>query len=310
MAIHPGFAPLLEAMKPFATMDWATIDAAQLRAVADNPMAVGEPLAMTRVEELSIPVANAAIPARLYVPESAGANPALTLYFHGGGWMLGTLDTHDASCRALARDAGCAVLSVAYRLAPEHRYPTAAEDCFATLLWAADNAARLGIDAARLAVAGDSAGGNLAAAVALMARDRGGPALAHQLLIYPVADADFETPSYQAEGAPGSFLTTTAMQRFWRDYLGGREIADAPLAALLRRDDLAGLPPATVVVGEHDPLRDEGLAFARKLAAAGVPTELIEADGMIHGFFAMVDMVPDAAAYTSAAAARLREALA
>ena len=309
MAIHPGFQPLLAAMRPFIAMDWANVSAAELRMFADAPLAQAEPPALARVEELSIPVENSAIPARLYVPDGAGERPPLTVFFHGGGWMLGTLETHDSTCRALARDAACAVLSVGYRLAPEHRYPTAAEDCYAATLWAADNAARLGLDGARLAVAGDSAGGNLAAAVALMARELGGPALAHQLLIYPVTECDFATDSYASEGAPGNFLTRDAMRRFWADYLGDRDPGDAPLAAVLRRDDLSGLPPATVVVAEHDPLRDEGAAYAVKLADAGVSVELIEAEGMIHGFFGMTEVVPDATRYTATAAARLGEAL-
>ena len=309
MAIHPGFQPLLAAMQPFIAMDWANVSAAELRMFADAPMSQGGPLPMARVEELSIPVENGAIPARLYVPDGAGQRPPLTVFFHGGGWMLGTLETHDATCRVLASDVACAVLSVGYRLAPEHRYPTAAEDCYAATLWAADNAARLGLDGARLAVAGDSAGGNLAAAAALMARELGGPALAHQLLIYPVTECDFTTGSYTSEGGPGNFLTTEAMRRFWADYLGERDAGDAPLAAVLR-SDLSGLPPATVVVAEHDPLRDEGAAYAAKLREAGVPVELIEAEGMIHGFFGMTEVVPDAAQFTAAAAARLKEALA
>lgn len=310
MAIHPGFAPLFEAMKPMMDLDWETVPIAELRGMADAPMHQGPPLAMARVENLSIPAEGHAIPARLYVPEDADATPALTVFFHGGGWLIGTLETHDATCRALARDARCAVLSVEYRLAPENRYPVAVEDCFAATRWAADHAATLGLSDKRLAVAGDSAGGNLAAAVALMARDRGGPELAHQLLIYPVTDHDFATSSYKANGGPDAFLTEGAMRRFWADYLGDTSPADAPLARVLQRDDLAGLPPATIVVAEHDPLRDEGVAYAEKLRGAGVAVELIEAPGMIHGFFGMTQIVPDATEWTGAAAARLRGALA
>jgi acetyl esterase len=310
MTIHPGFDPMFEAMAPFFSLDWSTVPVDQLRAFADNPMAVGERLAMARVENLSIPVGGASIPARLYVPEGAGEIPPLTVFFHGGGWVLGTLETHDATCRALAHDARCAVLSIGYRLAPEHRYPTAAEDCYAATKWAAGNAGRLGVDSTHLAVAGDSAGGNLAAAVSLMARDRGGPAIAHQLLIYPVADRQFDTASYKENGGAGNFLSTVAMQRFWDEYLGDTRTDAADLAVLLRLADVSGLPPATVVVAEHDPLRDEGLAYAAKLAAAGVPVTTIEAPGMIHGFFGMIDLVPHAAQWTSAAAAEVGKALA
>lgn len=310
MAIHPGFAPLFEMMKPFIDMDWSNVSAAELRAFSDNPMSTDEPLAMARVEELTIPIDGAEIAARLYVPEGAGATPGLTVFFHGGGWVLGTLETHDSTCRALAEESGSGLLSIGYRLAPEHPYPTAVEDCFAATRWASDNAKRLGLDGARLAVAGDSAGGNLAAAVTLMARDRGGPEIAHQLLIYPVTEHDFTTASYQAHGAKGGFLSLDAMQRFWSDYLGGRDPGEAPLAALLRRDDLAGLAPATVIVAEHDPLRDEGAAYAAKLAEAGVPAELIEAPGMIHGFFGMTELVPDAERWVALAGSRLKTALA
>ncbi len=310
MTIHPGFAPMFEAMAGYLALDWATVPIAEVRAYADAPMAFGEPLAMARVEQLAIPLADPSLAARLYVPEGAGETPPLTVFFHGGGWVLGTLDTHDATCRALARDAQCAVLSVAYRLAPEHRYPTAAEDCYAATCWAADNAARLGIDTARLAVAGDSAGGNLAAAVTLMARDRGGPPLAHQLLIYPVIDPACDSASYRANAGPGTFLPLAGMQRFWDEYLGDTPPAAAPLADLSGDRDLAGLPSATVVVAEHDPLHDEGLAYAARLSAAGVPTAVIEAPGMIHGFYGMIALVPHAAEWTAAAAQQLREALA
>ncbi|MDP3675645.1 MAG: alpha/beta hydrolase [Novosphingobium sp.] len=310
MAIHPGFAPLFAMMKPFIEMDWSSVTAEELRAFSDNPMAMGEPLAMARVEELAISVEGAELASRLYVPEGAAATPGLTVFFHGGGWVLGTLETHDATCRALAQASGAALLSVGYRLAPEHPYPTAAEDCYAATCWAADNATRLGLDGARLAVAGDSAGGNLAAAVTLMARARGGPAIARQLLIYPVTEADFTTASYQAHGGKGGFLSLAAMQRFWSDYLAERDPGDAPLAAILRRDDLAGLPPATVIVAEHDPLRDEGAAYAAKLAESGVSAELVEAPGMIHGFFGMTELVPDAERWVALAGARLKSALA
>lgn len=310
MAIHPGFAPLLQAMKPMIDLDWATVPIAELRAMADVPMHQGPPLEMARVEHLSVTADDHTIPARLYVPANADAKPALTVFFHGGGWVIGTLETHDATCRELAQEARCAVLSVDYRLAPESRYPVAVEDCFAATRWAADNAVALGLSGERLAVAGDSAGGNLAAAVALMARDRGGPELAHQLLIYPVTDHDFATSSYKSNSGPDAFLTEGAMRRFWADYLGDIPPTDAPLARLLGRQDLAGLPPATIVVAEHDPLRDEGVAYAEKLRDAGVAVDLIEAPGMIHGFFGMTQIVPDATEWTRAAASRLRGALA
>jgi acetyl esterase len=232
--------------------------------------------------------------ARLYVPEGAGDRPALTLYYHGGGWVIGTLDTHDGTCRALAQKSGNAVLSVAYRLAPEHRYPAAADDCYDALVWAAANAESLGVDGSRLAVAGDSAGGNLAAAVAIMTRDRAGPALRHQLLIYPVTDNDFSLASYAENGSGDYYLSTDGMRWFWDHYLGETSAENAPLATVLRTANLSGLAPATVITAEFDPLRDEGIAYAEKLKAAGVAADAATAPGMVHGFFSMFEPVPDA----------------
>lgn len=293
MSINPAIPPLLEMFAPLMAMDFNAMTADQMRAIFDQPIP-GSIIPMARVEEISIPLPGRTLAARLYVPEGAETVPGLTLFFHGGGWVLGTLATHDSTARALARASHAAVLSVGYRLAPEHRYPAAADDCFEATAWAAANAATLGIDATRLAVAGDSAGGNLAAAVAIMARDAGGPALAHQLLIYPVTDANFSTRSYADNGSGNYFLSTAAMQYYWDAYLGGVSPDDAPLAAVLRHADLSGLPPATVVTAEYDPLRDEGQAFARRLESAGVTVDAPMAPGMIHGFFSMFEMIPAA----------------
>jgi acetyl esterase len=210
----------------------------------------------------------------------------------------------------LARDSGAAVLSVDYRLAPEARYPAAAEDCYEACVWAATHGQTLGLDNTRLAVAGDSAGGNLAAAVSLMARDRGGPSLRHQLLIYPVTDIDFETASYKANGDGNYFLSTSAMMWFWNHYLGETPAEAAPLARVLHTHDLSGLPPATVITAEYDPLKDEGDAYAHRLIAAGVPTDHLIAPGMIHGFFGMAAAVPDARQWTEACARNVAKALA
>ncbi|MEM8695990.1 MAG: alpha/beta hydrolase [Pseudomonadota bacterium] len=310
MPMNPGFAPLLEMMAPLAELDWAKTPAEQLRALMDNPLPPGEDVPMARVEDMSIPVEGGEIAARFYLPENADRTPPAITYLHGGGWVLGTLETHDATCRLLARASEAAILSVAYRLAPEHRYPTAAEDCYAALTWLAENAAELGVDGTRLAVAGDSAGGNLAAAATLMTQERNGPDIAHQLLIYPVTDTDFERPSYREHGAPGGFLSTDAMRRFWSDYLGDTAPDDAPLAALIRDTDLSGLPPATVIVAECDPLHDEGVAYAKRLEKAGVPVELIDADGMIHGFVSMSAIVPEIGETIARAGARLKAGLA
>lgn len=310
MTLNPAIPPLLEMFAPIMAMDFNAMSADQMRAIFDQPVAMGPPIAMARVAEISIPLPGRTLAARLYVPEGAPAVPGLTLFFHGGGWVLGTLATHDGTARALARASGAAVLSVGYRLAPEHRYPAAADDCFEATVWAHANAAALGIDPARLAVAGDSAGGNLAAAVAIMARAAGGPALAHQLLIYPVTDARFDTRSYRSNGGGNYFLSTAAMQFYWDAYLGGRSADDAPLAAVLRQADLAGLPPATVITAEYDPLRDEGQAYAARLAAAGVTVDAPLAPGMIHGFFSMFEMIPAAQTWIDHAGANLSAAFA
>ncbi|MEY2925621.1 MAG: chloramphenicol hydrolase, partial [Pseudomonadota bacterium] len=280
-----------------------------MRAMYDQAMLVAEPPKMERVTDVQIPLEGRTIAGRLYVPEGAGDNPPLVVYFHGGGWVIGTLDTHDGTCRALARASAVAVLSVDYRLAPEHRYPAAPLDCFDATLWASKNGAALGVDASRIAVAGDSAGGNLAAVVAVMARDQG-LALRHQLLIYPVTDCDFSFPSYAENGGGDYFLSTETMNWFWLHYLGGCSKSDAPLATVLRTEDLEGLAPATVITAQYDPLRDEGMAYAEKLKAAGNSVDAAIAPGMIHGFFSMFEAVPDAGAWIERGGANLAGGLA
>lgn len=305
MTLNSAFEPVLAAFAEFANVDWSTMPVATAREMMDTPMAVGEPLPMARVVDLELPLDGRTLAARLYVPVSAGSAPPLTVYFHGGGWVLGTLETHDATCRELADASNSAVLSVAYRRAPESRYPAAAEDCYDACIWAAKNAATLGVDGTRIAVAGDSAGGNLAGAVALMMRDRGGLVLSHQLLVYPATDRTFDNASYWANGGGGYFLSTGAMQWFWGHYLGDTPAAEAPYANLLQMADLSGLAPATVITAQYDPLRDEGNAYAKRLAEAGVATDHVEAPGMIHGFFGMTALVPDARQWIERAGASL-----
>lgn len=309
MTLNPALEPILQAFAAFADTDWSQMPVDVARGMMNTPLA-DTALPMRRVDNLSLDLPGRSVEARLYVPNGAPETPPLIVYFHGGGWVLGSLDTHDATCRELAEDSSAAVLSIDYRLAPEARYPAAAEDCYDATCWARDHAAELGIDGTRLAVAGDSAGGNLAAAVSLMARDRGGPTLRHQLLIYPVTDADFTTSSYIANGSGAYFLSTSAMRWFWQHYLGGTAPQDAPLARVLHTSDLAGLAPATVITAQYDPLRDEGDAYAQKLAEAGVATDHHIAPGMIHGFFGMTAAVPDARPWVTLAAQNLAKALA
>lgn len=310
MTLNPALTPILQAFADFAKTDWSQMPVATARAMLDTPLADSEALPMARVENLTLDLPGRDVPARLYIPQDAGEAPPLTLYFHGGGWVLGGLDTHDATCRGLAEASGAAILSIDYRLAPEARYPAAAEDCHDAGLWALANAAQLGVDATRMAVAGDSAGGNLAAAVSLMARDRASLSLRHQLLIYPVTDNDFENASYAANGGGEYFLSTGAMRWFWDHYLGDTPAEAAALARLLHTPDLSGLPPATVITAEYDPLRDEGDAYAKRLLAAGVATDHHMASGMIHGFFGMAAAVPDAGHWVRLAGANLKRALA
>jgi len=216
------------------------------------------------------------VPVRLYGPEAADRLPVV-VYFHGGGWVIGSLDTHDGLCRALANRAGCRVAAVDYRLAPEHRFPAAVDDSWAVTRWAFEQTTPV-------AVAGDSAGGNLAAVMALRARDAGFR-LAAQVLVYPVLDHDLDRPSYRAK-ADGYGLTRAGMRWFWDHYLGGADGAH-PDASPLRAQSVAGIAGGLVVVCEHDPLRDEGVAYADRLREAGVPVRLSEYAGMIHGFARM-----------------------
>jgi acetyl esterase len=254
--------------------------------------ALGPVQEVARVEEREVPVEGAAIRVRFYYPRGAGPFPVL-VYYHGGGWVIGDLDTHDGLCRALTNAAACVVASVGYRLAPEFKYPVAAEDAYAAARFVATHGAELGIDPRRLAVGGDSAGGNLAAVVSLLARDRGGPAIAFQLLVYPVTEHRFETPSYR-EHADGYLLTREGMRWFWAHYLARDEDGRQPYASPLLARDLGRLPPALVVTAEYDPLRDEGEAYARRLAEAGVPVVLTRYPGMIHGFLRMTLMLDQA----------------
>jgi acetyl esterase/lipase len=235
----------------------------------------------------------AGVPARVYRPVGAGGPAAPgVVFFHGGGWVIGDLDTHDTHCRALCVAADAVVVSVAYRRAPEHPYPAPLEDCWAVTEHVARHAADLGIDRSRLAVAGDSAGGNLAAAVTLRAREAAVP-LRAQLLVYPVTDPTMSTESYRTFG-DDHYLTAEAMRWFIDAYLPDPATRTLPLAGPLHAPDLAGLPPAVVVTAEYDPLRDEGAAYAGRLREAGVPTTEISVPATVHGFLEFAHEVPAA----------------
>lgn len=262
--------------------------------------------AVARVEDHTVPGPAGDVPVRLYAPATAGKPPVL-VYFHGGGWVIGGIDTHDAVCRALANRAEAAVASIDYRLAPEHPFPAAVDDCYAATRWIAENAGTFAVDAERVAVGGDSAGGNLAAVVAQLARERGGPWLRHQVLVYPATDPAMDTPSYR-ENADGYLLTRAAMEWFYGHYLPDPADRTNPLAAPLRATRLGGLPPATVITAEFDPLRDEAEAYAERLREAGVPVDLARYDGMIHGFLGMTALFAQARVALDRIGAALRGA--
>jgi acetyl esterase len=305
MALDPELEPLLQLFEELGMPDPATAQPQEMReAMAAMPVENPTPVGGTR--DLEIPGPGGAIPLRVYRPEGDGPC-ALMMMYHGGGWVVGNLDTHDEACRQFCAGTGAVVVAVDYRLAPEAKFPAPLEDCFAATVWAVANAAELEVDAGRVCVAGDSAGGNLAAAVAMMARDRGGPAIAHQCLIYPVTDRNFETSSYK-ENAEGPILTRTMMEWFWDHYLADESQAGDPLAAPLH-GNLAALPSATVLTAEYDPLRDEGIAYAEALSAAGVEVEHRLYQGMIHGFVTLPGGLTQSVAAVDYLCGRVRQAL-
>jgi acetyl esterase len=289
MPIDPAAAALIEILdQTFPRVDTLT-SATQARAQLEALPPVGETEPVGDVQDRTIPGPDGEIPIRIYRPAGDDRPRPGVVYFHGGGWVICGLDSHDGGCRRLTNAVDAVVVSVDYRLAPEHRYPAAADDTYAASQWVADHATELGIDPGRLAVAGDSAGGNLAAVVAQMARDRGGPALAFQLLVYPVIDVSAARNDYPSkhDNAVGYFLTTNQMEWYRDQYLGDPAHGDEPYVSPIRAQSLAGLPPACIITAEMDPLRDEGEAYAAALEAAGVPVTMYRAPGMFHGFFNM-----------------------
>ncbi len=291
MPLDPQLAPLLDQMasNPDAKPTHESTPAEARDGYQALSHVLGPGPEVAKVEDRSIPGPAGEIPVRIYTPEGEGPFGVL-VHYHGGGFVIGGLDTHDKECRALCTGAGCVVVAIDYRLAPEHRFPAAPEDCYAALEWVAANAGSIGADASRIAVGGDSAGGNLSAVVALMARDRDGPALRFQLLVYPCVDARMGDafPS-RKENEAGPILLLDTMQYFMNHYFGEGEAADANREDVLASPLLAasheGLPPALVITAEFDPLRDEGEAYARVLEQAGVATTLTRYDGQPHAFF-------------------------
>ena len=303
MPLNPSYDDMLRQL--------AALDGPSL---AEVPVEVGREMfraMQTPAPELEVAavtdIAAGGVPARVYRPHGDGPFPVVMM-FHGGGWVIGDLETADGQCREVCRGVDAVVISVDYRLAPEHRFPAAAEDCYSATRWAVEHAGVHDGNPGSLAVAGDSAGGNLAAVVAQMARDRGGPSIAFQLLVYPVTDGvNFDTASYR-DNAEGFLLTAEAMHWFWDHYVPAPDDRRNPYASPLLASDLSGLPPALVMTAEYDPLRDEGEAYGRALARAGVDAEVIRYDGFIHGFFAHTRTVDATRGAMADACAALRGA--
>lgn len=296
--LDPDAAAVYKAFQDAGRPAYETLTAHEARAyysaarLVSNP----DPAEMASIRSIAIPGPAGDIPARLYTPnklrQDEGLAPAL-VFFHGGGWVIGDLETHDVVCRGIAHDGELLVISVDYRLAPEHKFPAAVDDAIAATRWIADNAKTLGIDPEQLSVGGDSAGGNLSAVVALHARDHGGPLLAGQVLIYPATDFSMRHPSHSEPET--SVLLTHSVIRWFRDhYLSRAQDADDWRASPARAETLAGLPPAFVITAGADPLRDEGDEYARRLVDAGVPVVHRTYPGQFHGFFTMGKLLPQA----------------
>jgi acetyl esterase len=298
MPLDPGAEKLIGLVRDSGRPPIETLPVAEARAAvrAAAPVLGGTVLAMGDVRNLSIRVADAQIKLRLYRPftitESSIA-PAL-LFFHGGGWVVGDLDTHDALCRQLAHTGACWVVAVDYRRAPENRFPVAVEDAAAAARWVYEHAFEFGIDTAQIGVAGDSAGGNLAAVLAIMARDGSIPGIALQLLLYPVCDLGMTYDSHRRNGE-GFLLTQSTMRYFIHSYLRTPGDAADWRASPLRAPSLKGTAPAFVLTAGNDPLCDEGDAYAARLCTEGVPTQHVRLEGQIHGFLTASGIVPEAA---------------
>jgi acetyl esterase len=308
----PAVAELDPRLKPYVERALSALPAAEvplaaLRAgmLAELPEIWGVPEEVDEVVDILIPGPGGDLPVRVYRPRSTGLLPGL-VWFHGGGWVVGDLDTHDPVCRAIANRGPCVVVAVDYRLAPEHPFPAALEDAWVATEWVAEEALSLGIDATRIAVGGDSAGGNLAAVVAQMAQDSQDFAVALQVLIYPMTDQSRDYPSYE-RNASGYMLTTAALRWFMDNYIPDSEDRKETMASPMLRPSLEGLPPALVISAEFDPLVDENEAYAKRLTEAGVRCDYVCFAGMIHPFFTLGGVVEDAGKAEDLIAAEMRQ---
>ena len=309
MPLDPQARTFLDQLAAVGAPPMAEATPEEARAAIAMMMALGgQPEERAATEDRTVPGPGGPVPVRIYRPKGDGPHPAV-VYFHGGGFVIGSVETHDGVCHQLATRVPAVVVSVEYRLAPEDRFPAAVEDCFAAAKWVSAHAAELGADAGRLAVAGDSAGGNLSAVVSMRARDAGGPPIAFQLLVYPATDLTRSSASH-TENGEGYLLTSALMEWFTAHYMGAGGDLRHRDASPLFVEDLSELPPAVVITAEFDPLRDEGESYASRLRQAGVEARASRYDGMIHGFFGM-DAVFDASRKAmDEAVAALRKGLA
>jgi acetyl esterase len=307
VALDPVIAAALDAMAAAGLPPMSSLEPAALRAQAAAMPPVGRDLPMASVQDRAVPGPEGPIPVRVYDPTGDAGAPVV-VFLHGGGFVMGSLDGHDPVCRELATRVGCIVVSVDYRLAPEHPYPAGLDDATAVVRWVRAHAADVGGDPARVAVAGDSSGGNFAAAVSLRLLEAGEPVPLHQVLVYPVIDHAFDTASYE-RFADGFFLSRDDMRWFWGHYLADDADGARPDVSVLHAPSLAGLPPTTIVLADHDPLRDEGAAFGVWLEAAGVDVLVHEEPGTVHGYLNVFGPIPPAERSWEVIARRLRGAL-
>lgn len=292
MPLDPEARAIIDRVNAAGIAPWHTHEVLAARSVyeARTRLLAEDVLTVASVSDRTVPGAAGSLTARVYHPAPGATLPVL-LYLHGGGWVLGSLDTHDRVCRELARETGGVVISLAYRLAPEDPHPAALEDAWSTLRWLAAHASEIGGDPDRIAVAGDSAGGHLTAALSLLARDRRGPRIRAQVPIYPALEPRFDTSSMIANQV-GYLLTRADLEWFWGHYLSGQQPGPDGYAAPLLAADVTGLPPALVITAEYDPLRDEGRAWVGRLAAAGICVELAEYRGVTHNFVVLPGEMP------------------
>jgi acetyl esterase len=308
--LHPQVKLLLDGLAQLEGKPIDELTPTEARALFRTLAQLEQGEEVARVDDRHVPLPEGDdIPVRVYTPAAGiGVDTGVLVWFHGGGWVIGDLDTADSTCRALANRSGAVVVSVDYRLAPEHPAPAALDDCLEALMWTVENGELLGIDVTKLAVGGDSAGGNLAALVCQRVRDDFGPAIEFQLLVYPVTDLTLSHPSID-ENAEGYFLTRDSLVWFCNHYLGNSDPKSASVSPL-HAESLAGLPPALIITAEFDPLRDEGEAYGAALREAGVSAEVVRYDGQIHGFFGMATTLDDGKDALDRAGAALRSALA